>query len=70
MTYGQAVQGQESTKWRALMDQEMDSIRRNKTWRLTNRPAGCRVLKGKWVFKVKDELDKVGNRTTRHKARL
>jgi len=52
------------------MDQEMDSIRRNKTWRLTNRPAGCRVLKGKWVFKVKDELDKVGNRTTRHKARL
>jgi len=28
------------------------------------------MLKGKWVFKVKDELDKVGNSTTRHKARL
>jgi len=28
------------------------------------------VLKGKWVYKVKDELDKDGNNTTRHKARL
>jgi len=27
------------------------------------------VLKGKWVYKVKNELDKVGNYTTRHKAR-
>ena len=70
MTYGQAVQGQDSTKWRAAMDQEMDFIRKNKTWRLTDRPVGRRVLKGKWVYKVKDELDKVGNNTTRHKARL
>jgi len=52
------------------MDQEMDSIRKNKTWRLTDRPVGRRVLKGKWVYKVKNELDKIGNNTTRHKARL
>jgi len=70
MTYGQAVQGQESTKWRAAMDQEIDSIRKNKTWRLTDRPVGRRVLKGKLVFKIKDELDKVGKNTTRHKTRL
>jgi len=48
----------------------MDSICKNKTWRLTDRPVGRRVLKGKWVHKVKDEPDKVGNNTTRHKARL
>jgi len=70
MTYGQAVQGQESTKWLAAMDQEVDSIRKNKTWRLTDRPFGRRVLKGNWVLKVKDELEKVGKNTTRHKARL
>jgi len=70
MTYRQAVQGQESTKWMAAMDQEMDSIRKNKTWRLTDRPVGRRVLKGKWVFKVKEGLDKVGNNTTRDKAHL
>jgi len=70
MKYGQAVQGQKSTKWRATMDQEMDSIRKNKTWRLTNRPVGRRVVKRRWIFKVKDELDQVGNNTMRHKARL
>jgi len=31
MTYGKAVQGQELAKWLAAMDQEMDSIRKNKT---------------------------------------
>jgi len=48
----------------------MDSIRKNKTWRLTERPVGRRVSEGKWIFKVKDDLTKVGNNTTRHKARL
>jgi len=44
MTYGQALQGQEPTKWRATMDQDMDSIRKNKTWRFTEIPVGLRVL--------------------------
>jgi len=70
MTYGQAVQGQESMEWRAAMEQEIDFIRKNKTWRLPDRAVRRRVLKRKWCFTVKDELDKVGNNTTRHKARL
>jgi len=48
-TYVQAVQGQESAKWKISMDEEMEAIRKNKTWRLTDRPASRRVLKGKWV---------------------
>jgi len=69
-TYEQANQGQESAKWQIAMDEEMEAIRKNKTWRLTDRPASRRVLKGKWVYKVKNEVDKNGNNTTRHKARL
>ena len=69
-TYVQAVQGQESAKWQIAMDKKMEAIRKNKTWRLTDRPASRRVLKGKWVYKVKNEVDKNGNNTTRHKARL
>jgi len=69
-TYLQAVRGQESAKRRTAVDEEMDSIRKNKTWRLTDRPASRRVLKGKWVYKVKNEIDKIGNNTTRHNARL
>jgi len=52
------------------MNEEMAAIRKNKTWRLTDRPASRRVLKGKWVYKVKNEVDKSKNNTTRHKARL
>jgi len=69
-THVQAVQGQESDEWQIAMDEEMEAIRKNKTWRLTDRPASRRMLKGEWVYKVKNEVDKNGNNTTRHKARL
>jgi len=51
-------------------EREMEAIRKNKTWRLTDRPASRRVLKGNWVYKVKNEVDKNGNNTTRLKTRL
>jgi len=69
-TYVQAIQGQESPKWKIAMDKEMEAIRKTKTWRLTDRPASRCVLKGKWVYKVKNEVDKKGNNTTRHMTRL
>jgi len=52
------------------MDKEMEAIRKTKTWRLTDRPASRCVLKGKWVYKVKNEVDKKGNNTTLHMTRL
>jgi len=52
------------------MDEKMEAIRKNKTWRLTDRPASRRVLKSKWVYEVKTEVGKNGNNTSRHKARL
>jgi len=56
--------------WKMAMDEKMEAIRKNKTWSMTDRPASRRVLKSKWVYKVKNEIDKNGNNTTRHKARL
>jgi len=70
MTYVQAVQWQESAEWQIVMDEQMEAIRKNKTWRLTDLPVSRRVLKGKLVHKVKNEVDKNGNNTTRHKASL
>jgi len=51
------------------MEQEMEAIRKSKTWRLTDRSIGRRVLNGKWVYKFKD-LEENRNNTTGHKARL
>jgi len=66
----QAVQVQESAEWQIEMDEGEEAIRKNNTWRLTDRPASRRVLKGKWVYKVKNKVDKNGNNITRHTARL
>jgi len=38
------------------MDEEMEAIRKNNTWCLTDRPAIRRVLRGKWVNKVRNEV--------------
>jgi len=70
MTDGKAVQMQEAAKLRNAMDQKVKAIRRNTAWRSTDRAVGRRVLKSKWVYKVKDGLDENGNNTHRHKARL
>jgi len=56
--------------WKMAMDEKVEAIRKNKTWSMTDRPASRRVLKSKWVYKVKNEIDKNGNNMTRHKARL
>jgi len=52
------------------MDEEIEAIRKNKTWRSTDRPAGRRVLKGKCVYKVENKVNKNGKKTTWHKGRL
>ncbi|GAU16044.1 hypothetical protein TSUD_339150 [Trifolium subterraneum] len=53
--------------WRHAMDQEIESIERNKTWELVDLPKGAKRIGVKWVYKTKynenGEVDK-------HKARL
>ena len=54
-------------KWRKAMDDEIDAIKRNDTWELTDLPKGHKTIGVKWVFKTKlqenGEVDK-------YKARL
>jgi len=54
-------------KWKKAMEQELESIEKNKTWELINPPVGARIIGVKWLFKTKlnekGEIDK-------HKARL
>ncbi|BBG92824.1 ADP glucose pyrophosphorylase large subunit 1, partial [Prunus dulcis] len=56
-----------NVKWRQAMDSEIKSIEKNKTWTLTELPAGAKKIGVKWVYKTKynehGEIDK-------HKARL
>ncbi|KAD5508936.1 hypothetical protein E3N88_16639 [Mikania micrantha] len=50
-------------EWEEAMAAEARSIEKNKTWEITERPAGVVPIGLKWVFKIKREVSK-------HKARL
>ena len=54
-------------KWKEVMDSEIKSIEKNKTWELTNLTKGQKTIGVKWVFKTK--LNENGG-VDKYKARL
>jgi hypothetical protein len=53
--------------WIEAMKSEIDSIERNRTWRLTELPEDKKEIGVKWVFRTKFNLD---GSIFKHKARL
>ncbi len=66
-SYKEAVSGKQAEQWRIAMDEEIESLKQNGTWILTELPENKTVIGSKWVYKVK--MDEKGN-VTRYKARL
>jgi hypothetical protein len=56
-----------SKDWRAVMVDELESIKENKTWSLVNLLRGHKAIGLKWVFKLKH--DEHGD-IVKHKVRL
>ena len=57
----------EKNQWMKAMQEEMESLQKNGTYKLVELPKGKRPLKCKWVFKLKKD----GNgKLVRYKARL
>nr|GEX19726.1 retrovirus-related Pol polyprotein from transposon TNT 1-94 [Tanacetum cinerariifolium] len=44
LTYQEAVACEDSSKWKAAMKEEMDSLRKNKTWELVDHQAGQKLV--------------------------
>ena len=40
-------------RWTNACEDEIDSIYKNNTWMLIDKPAGVKIIGLKWVFKVK-----------------
>ena len=57
----------EAQEWRIAVDEEIESLKKNVTWILTELSENKTVIGRKWVYKVK--MDENGN-VTRYKARL
>lgn len=43
--------------WREACEDEIMSIKKNKTWTLVDLPMGCKAIGLKWVFKIKRNAD-------------
>jgi hypothetical protein len=54
-------------EWTEAMNKEIQSIEKNKTWKLCQLPVGHKPIGLKWVYKLKKNSDGV---VTKHKARL
>jgi hypothetical protein len=63
-SFSKAVQNQD---WRDAMTIEVDALMKNHTWTLCPRPSHKRVLRNRWVYKLKQKSD---GSIERYKARL
>ncbi|GJT58785.1 retrotransposon protein, putative, ty1-copia subclass [Tanacetum coccineum] len=68
LTYQEAIAFEDSSKRKATMKEEMDSLRKNKTWELVDFPAWKKLVSCKWLFKIKERIEDV--QKPRYKARL
>ena len=65
-SYAEAKQVHDANKWSLAMQEEMESLYSNDTWKLAKLPAEKKALHNKWVYRVKQE----SNGDKRYKARL
>ncbi|GKA49149.1 retrotransposon protein, putative, ty1-copia subclass, partial [Tanacetum coccineum] len=56
LTCNEAVACGDISKWKTAMKEEMDSLRKNKTWELVDHPAGQKLVSCKWLFKIRKGL--------------
>ena len=52
-TYEEAVASQDADKWKAAMDTEVNTLEQNTTWDITTLPEDREIVRGKWVYAVK-----------------
>ncbi|GAB2300656.1 hypothetical protein Dimus_038630 [Dionaea muscipula] len=63
-----AVNCKNSDLWKKAMDEEMDSLNKNKTWTLVPLPDKMKAIDCKWIYKLKEGIST--SDPVRYKARL
>lgn len=67
-TYSEAVASRENKSWIKAMNDEINSLIRNKTWILVERTEFMKMVSCKWLFKKK--MESTETQSVRYKARL
>lgn len=66
-TFQEATNSKQKKQWVAAMNEEIESLLKNRTWSLVDLPSGKKVIDNRWVFKIKTNTD---GSVDRYKARL
>ena len=67
-TFREAVASTEKKLWWQSMREEMDSLDKNGTWKLVEKPRNQKIVGCKWVYKLKEGI--AGVEKPRYKSRL
>ncbi|KAH9767170.1 hypothetical protein KPL71_011175 [Citrus sinensis] len=67
-TYKEAINNRDKLKWKKAMDEEIESLMKNGTWKLIVRPEKRKTVSCKWIFKIKEGISDA--EPSRFKARL
>lgn len=68
LTFNDAMQSKDSSNWKQAMQEEMDSLIKNQTWELVDKPKNQKLLGCKWIFKLKQNTS--DSNSPRYKTRL
>lgn len=52
-SFNEAKHSTYRAEWKKALEDEISSLKENKVWHVVPRPAGRKIINGKWVFKVK-----------------
>ncbi|WVZ07194.1 hypothetical protein V8G54_020540 [Vigna mungo] len=67
-SYKEALDSSDRHLWQGAMEEELEALEKNNTWRLVELPKGKKVIGSKWIFKEKEATP--GGEKARYKARL
>ena len=63
----EALKSTHKEKWKEAINSELDSLKENNTWVVSNLPPGKKAIKTRWIYKIKKNSN---NEPERFKARL
>lgn len=67
-TYSEAMRSKESREWMKAMEEEINSLHKNGTWLLVDKPKSQKAVSCKWIYKKKIEVTEKNR--IKFKARL
>lgn len=62
------MSSKDAGKWQEAMKSKIDSLKKNQTWELVEKPKGQHIVGCKWLFKIKEGVGI--NPKPRYKVRL